>query len=60
MAAHTGAKHHFAKLTPQQVRQARKSFATGKRTVADIARRYGVSYQCMYSAIHRKSWAHLK
>lgn len=59
MAARPGAKHHNAKLTAAKVRQARKSYATGKWTYQRLAEKYGVSRQAIEHAITRKTWAHL-
>jgi hypothetical protein len=59
MAALQGAKHHNAKMTAAKVRQARKSYDTGKWTISDLARKYGISHQTMWSIVHRKTWAHV-
>lgn len=59
MAAHKGAKHHAAKMTAAQVRQARKSYATGKWTIRGLAEKYGVAHQTMGAIIARKTWQHV-
>lgn len=59
MPAAQGIKHHSAKLTTAQVRQARKSHATGKWTISGLARKYGVTHQSMHAIIHRKTWKHI-
>jgi hypothetical protein len=57
MAARQGAKHHAAKMTTVKVRQARKSYATGKWTITALAEKYGVAHQTMYSILHHLTWA---
>lgn len=57
MAARQGAKHHAAKMTTTKVRQARKSYATGKWTIVGLAEKYGVAHQTMYSILHHRTWA---
>ncbi|MFD4474597.1 helix-turn-helix domain-containing protein [Streptomyces sp. NPDC058471] len=59
MAAHTGVKHHNAKMTVAKVRQARKSYATGKWSIRRLAEKYGVSHQAMWSVVQRKTWQHV-
>lgn len=59
MSARPGNKHHMAKLTAAQVRQARKSYATGKWTYGRLAEKYGVSRQAMQAAVTGRTWAHL-
>lgn len=59
MPAHSGAKHHAAKLTVAKVRQARKSHATGKWTITSLAAKYGVTHQTMWAAVHRQTWKHV-
>lgn len=56
----TGAGHHSAKLTAAKVRQARKSFATGKWTIAALARKYSVSGPSMAAALRSKTWKHIQ
>lgn len=65
MAARIGAKHHAAKMTTAQVKQARKSYevrdANGKRkwTLAGLAEKYGVKRQTMCAIINRDTWKHV-
>lgn len=56
MAAHPGVKHHNAKMTAATVRQARKSYATGKWSIRRLAAKYGVSHQAMWSIVQHKTW----
>lgn len=61
----TGTKHHSAKLNPAKVRQARKSYevrlkdGSRKWTIADLARKYGVSRPVMSQALKRQTWKHV-
>jgi hypothetical protein len=65
MAARQGTKHHMAKMTVAQVRQARKSYdlrdADGKRkwSIPKLADKYGVSYTAMYLIINHRTWKHV-
>jgi uncharacterized protein YjcR len=59
VTAHKGAKHHNAKMTTAQVRQARKSYATGKWTLQGLADKYGVTRQSMHAVIRRDTWKHI-
>jgi uncharacterized protein YjcR len=59
MAAHKGAKHHGAKMTTAKVRQARKSYETGKWTVRGLADKYGIAHQTMQAILNRKTWTHV-
>lgn len=59
MAAHQGAKHHAAKMTTAKVRQARKSYATGKWTARALAEKYGVAHQTMHAILKHKTWKHV-
>lgn len=56
MSARSGNKHHNAKLTAAKVRAARKSYATGKKTIQALADKYGVRQQTMWSALKGKTW----
>lgn len=56
MPAQHGAKHHAAKMTTVKVRAARKSYATGKWTLAALAEKYGVRPQTMHAIIQRRTW----
>ncbi|MEU3052204.1 hypothetical protein [Streptomyces griseus] len=55
----SGTKHHAAKLNNAKVRQARKSFATGKWSIARLAEKYGVSRPAMSAAVHGHTWKHV-
>jgi hypothetical protein len=69
MAARKGSKHHNAKLTNATVREARRVYANGSWimldgkqhpvNVSNLARKYGVSHQTMYSAIKGHTWRHV-
>lgn len=59
MAARQGAKHHAAKMTTAKVRQARKSYGSGKWTIKALAEKYGVSRQSMHALLNRKTWKHV-
>lgn len=59
MSARPGAKHHSAKLTNVKVRTARKHHADGTATTAQLAKRYGVSWPAMHSAITGHTWKHV-
>jgi len=48
-----------AKLTEQQVVEARRRFATGGIMVRDLAAEYGVAGPTMSNVLHRKTWRHL-
>ncbi|PRH79340.1 hypothetical protein C6N75_09655 [Streptomyces solincola] len=59
MPAYNGTRHHNAKLDNRKVRQARKSFDTGKWTVTALATKYGVSWGTMYALLKRQTWKHV-
>jgi len=59
MPARLGVKHHAAKMTTAKVKQARKSYDTGKWTISGLARKYEISHQAMWSIIRRKTWSHV-
>lgn len=59
MPAKQGAKHHAAKLTAAKVKQARKSYATGKWTISALAEKYGVRNQTMWAIIRERTWKHV-
>lgn len=54
-----GARHHAAKMTAAKVRQARKSYATGKWTISALAAKYGISRPSMSAIVHETTWKHL-
>ena len=53
-----GERQGFAKLTEQAVREMRSLRAQGM-TLADLARRYGVSPRATRAAVTRETWAHV-
>jgi len=52
-----GALCHTAKLTPEQVKEARRLYAIGGYRYVDLARIYGVTKSTMGSLLRRESWA---
>ena len=54
-----GAMNSNAKLTVEQVQEARRLFTVGAFTIADLARRCGVNHKTMQSAVYRKTWRHV-
>jgi hypothetical protein len=49
----------FAKLTEARVREARRLFATGTHTLADLAERYGVVPATVRRAVEGETWRHV-
>lgn len=54
-----GVKHPSAKMNVTKVRQARKSYATGKWSIADLAIKYGITPQSMSQILKRQTWKHV-
>ena len=54
-----GGRHSNAKLSADKVREIRRLRNEGDTLVA-IARRFGVTQQCISSVIHRETWAHVE
>ena len=54
-----GRFRNSAILTEHQVRKIRKAHAAGT-AIARLAKRYGLTYQCIYAVIRRKSWADIE
>lgn len=54
-----GVKNHNSKLTPDSVRLIRQEYATGERTIKDIARQFGVSDNTAGLVIARRAWKHV-
>ncbi|MFF8831284.1 hypothetical protein [Streptomyces sp. NPDC015131] len=54
-----GTNHHSAKMNTAKVRQARKSFATGRWTQAALARKYGISGPSMAAILQGRTWKHV-
>lgn len=48
------------RLTPKRVAAARRAVAAGRATIADLARRYGVSESALSAAVHGLTWKHVK
>jgi hypothetical protein len=54
--AMVGAKHHRAKLTESQVREARLIWASYSGTKTSLARKYGVTQSTMSRILNEKGW----
>jgi hypothetical protein len=54
-----GERHYQAKLTEQDVRAIRNTFAGGCASMTKLARIYGVSTANVSCIIHRRKWAHV-
>lgn len=54
-----GEANHNAKLTNEQVRQARQRYANRSGTIKGMARELGVSKRTMQLIIQNRSWQHL-
>lgn len=54
-----GEKNTSAKLTPEQVLEARALWEDRAMTMAEMGRRYGVNYRTIQDVVHRRSWSHL-
>lgn len=59
MNKNSGTRHHAAKLNNAKVRQARKSYATGKWTISALAQKYGVSVPSMSDVLKFRTWKHV-
>ncbi len=51
-----GERHHFAKLTEQQVSEIRRRWQEGDATQVQMAREYGVSTTAINSIVHARKW----
>ena len=51
-----GERHPSAKLTNKEVLEIRKKFSHGLITRKELARKYGVSYECIVKVIGRTCW----
>lgn len=58
-SSYCGAKHHATKMTAAKVRQARKSYATGKWTIAQLAAKYEITWPSMKAILTGRTWKHL-
>lgn len=47
------------KLTDDEVLDCRKSFNEGVATASSLAKKYRVSFQCIYYLLKRKTWRHI-
>lgn len=54
-----GSQHSQAVLTEADVVAIRKAKEAGTATVAELARRYGVSWSNVYAIVTRRSWKHV-
>ena len=54
-----GEAHGNSKMTEAQVLELRTLYDTGKWSHRSLAGRYGVSARCVYSIVHRITWAHV-
>lgn len=54
----SGENHPQVKMTARKVRWARKAFAAGG-SLRQIAKRFGVSHNCIYEAVKRKTWKNI-
>jgi DNA-binding transcriptional regulator YiaG len=48
-----------SKLTAEQVRAIRQSFATGIQTQVEIAAAFNVNKITVFDIVHRKTWKHI-
>ena len=55
-----GENNGCAILTENQVREIRKTYIPHKVTLAFLAKKYGVSLDCIYTVIHKIKWKHIK
>lgn len=53
-----GEAHHFASVTPQDVRDIRAAHAAGVSGRA-LGRKYGISHTAIRQIVHRRSWKHV-
>jgi len=51
-----GERNAMAKLTWEKVEEIREKFATGLYTQAQLGREYHVTFQAIWSVIHKKNW----
>jgi hypothetical protein len=55
-----GTNNPRAKLTEDDVREIRRTFAAGELSSPKLAAKYGVSKPVILSVVHRKTWAHVE
>jgi hypothetical protein len=60
MAARLGTKHHFAKLNPELVREARKRYYTERISFLDLSLEYDVGVTTMRTAVLGITWSHVR
>lgn len=54
-----GTDHGSAKLNPEAVREIRRAWEEDRTKQRDLAARFGVNQQVVWSVIHRRAWAHV-
>lgn len=54
-----GERQHFARLTSKLVRTIREAYATGRVTIAELAREHGVSWGAVEKVVAGQSWKHV-
>lgn len=54
-----GEQMPYAKLTTEKVVAIREAWATGKRTVLDLAKEFNVSGPTLWKAATGKTWRHV-
>lgn len=54
-----GERHDRSKLTADDVRDIRATYATGKVTQVKLADRFGVNNRCISSIVNRLTWKHI-
>lgn len=54
-----GEKSHFAKLSADTVLDIREDYDTGRGSLSQLARKYGLHYSTISLIANRKRWAHI-
>lgn len=54
-----GEQHGLSRLSEDDVREIRASYAAGGRSQRALARQFGVDQALIWMVIHRKAWAHV-
>lgn len=54
-----GERHPQSKLSDADVVEIRRTYASGKSTLATLATQYGITFQSVWRIIHRKNWKHV-
>ena len=55
-----GERNHFAKLTEVEVREIRRLYATGRFSMSNLARRFGITLGTVHPIIHYKTWRNVR